>query len=107
MVQPLGNTKGCRICVHGRGHLKYAHDTPTNYLELLICFLIVKLFNIFLYFSRMNYLPFQIGIVTFFLSAILDNLTSTIVMVSLLRKLVPPSEYRKYDFFQLACYICT
>ncbi|CAN6179872.1 unnamed protein product [Urochloa humidicola] len=36
-----------------------------------------------------------IGIVTFFLSAILDNLTSTIVMVSLLRKLVPPSEYRK------------
>ena len=46
----------------------------------------------------MNYLPFQIGIVTFFLSAILDNLTSTIVMVSLLRKLVPPSEYRKYDF---------
>ncbi|CAD6225612.1 unnamed protein product [Miscanthus lutarioriparius] len=36
-----------------------------------------------------------IGIVTFFLSSILDNLTSTIVMVSLLRKLVPPSEYRK------------
>ncbi|KOM26736.1 hypothetical protein LR48_Vigan311s000500 [Vigna angularis] len=37
----------------------------------------------------------QIGFVTFFLSAVLDNLTSTIVMVSLLRKLVPPSEYRK------------
>ncbi|KAL6596986.1 hypothetical protein ACP70R_047120 [Stipagrostis hirtigluma subsp. patula] len=36
-----------------------------------------------------------VGIVTFFLSAILDNLTSTIVMVSLLRKLAPPSEYRK------------
>lgn len=36
-----------------------------------------------------------IGFVTFFLSSILDNLTSTIVMVSLLRKLVPPSEYRK------------
>ncbi|TVU10737.1 hypothetical protein EJB05_44283 [Eragrostis curvula] len=36
-----------------------------------------------------------IGIVTFFLSSILDNLTSTIVMVSLLRKLVPPSDYRK------------
>ena len=98
MVQRPGNTKGRKICVHGRSHLKYAHDTPTNYLELLICFLIVKLFNILLYFSRMNYLPFQIGIVTFFLSAILDNLTSTIVMVSLLRKLVPPSEYRKYDF---------
>ncbi|KAK3129274.1 hypothetical protein QOZ80_6BG0475930 [Eleusine coracana subsp. coracana] len=36
-----------------------------------------------------------IGIVTFFLSSVLDNLTSTIVMVSLIRKLVPPSEYRK------------
>ncbi|MED6159217.1 Sodium/proton antiporter 1 [Stylosanthes scabra] len=36
-----------------------------------------------------------IGIVAFFLSSVLDNLTSTIVMVSLLRKLVPPSEYRK------------
>lgn len=42
----------------------------------------------------------QVGFVTFFLSSILDNLTSTIVMVSLLRKLVPPSEYRKYgDLF--------
>ncbi|KAF2294642.1 hypothetical protein GH714_014086 [Hevea brasiliensis] len=30
-----------------------------------------------------------VGFVTFFLSSILDNLTSTIVMVSLLRKLVP------------------
>ncbi|GMH02851.1 hypothetical protein Nepgr_004690 [Nepenthes gracilis] len=36
-----------------------------------------------------------VGFVTFFLSSILDNLTSTIIMVSLLRKLVPPSEYRK------------
>ncbi|XP_031393755.1 sodium/proton antiporter 1 [Punica granatum] len=36
-----------------------------------------------------------VGFVTFFLSSILDNLTSTIVMVSLLRKLVPQSEYRK------------
>ncbi|KAI3675325.1 hypothetical protein L1987_84914 [Smallanthus sonchifolius] len=36
-----------------------------------------------------------IGFVTFFLSSVLDNLTSTIVMVSLLRKLVPPSDYRK------------
>ncbi|KAF2294636.1 hypothetical protein GH714_014013 [Hevea brasiliensis] len=36
-----------------------------------------------------------VGFVTFFLSSILDNLTSTIVMVSLLRKLVPPSEYRR------------
>ncbi|ONK64900.1 uncharacterized protein A4U43_C07F31260 [Asparagus officinalis] len=37
----------------------------------------------------------QVGFVTFFLNSVLDNLTSTIVMVSLLRKLVPPSEYRK------------
>lgn len=36
-----------------------------------------------------------VGFITFFLSSILDNLTTTIVMVSLLRKLVPPSEYRK------------
>lgn len=43
-----------------------------------------------------NFLDFQVGFVTFFLSSILDNLTSTIVMVSLLRKLVPASEYRKY-----------
>lgn len=37
-----------------------------------------------------------VGFVTFFLSSVLDNLTSTIVMVSLLRKLVPQSEYRKF-----------
>lgn len=37
-----------------------------------------------------------IGFVTFLLSSVLDNLTSTIVMVSLLRKLVPPSEFRKF-----------
>uniref|UniRef100_A0A1D1Y6V9 Putative transporter Rv2685/MT2759 n=1 Tax=Anthurium amnicola TaxID=1678845 RepID=A0A1D1Y6V9_9ARAE len=37
-----------------------------------------------------------VGFVTFFLSSVLDNLTSTIVMVSLLRKLVPPSEYRRF-----------
>ncbi|XP_024163566.2 sodium/proton antiporter 2 isoform X2 [Rosa chinensis] len=36
-----------------------------------------------------------VGFVTFFLSSILDNLTCTIVMVSLLRKLVPPSDFRK------------
>ncbi|KAK7280332.1 hypothetical protein RJT34_25395 [Clitoria ternatea] len=35
-----------------------------------------------------------IGFVTFFLSAILDNLTCTIVMISLLRRIVLPSEYR-------------
>jgi Na+/H+ antiporter NhaD/arsenite permease-like protein len=35
-----------------------------------------------------------IGFITFFLSAILDNLTTTIVMVSLLRKLVPSHKDR-------------
>lgn len=35
-----------------------------------------------------------IGFATFFLSAILDNLTTTIVMVSLLRKLVPEQQDR-------------
>ncbi|HSX25706.1 MAG TPA: sodium:proton antiporter NhaD [Chlamydiales bacterium] len=35
-----------------------------------------------------------LGLVTFFLSAILDNLTTTIVMVSLLRKLVPDKQDR-------------
>ncbi|VAI30669.1 unnamed protein product [Triticum turgidum subsp. durum] len=48
-----------------------------------------------------------IGFVTFFLSSILDNLTSTIVMVSLLRKLVPPSEYRKYNLYYLSNFLCT
>ncbi|XP_029126530.1 sodium/proton antiporter 1 isoform X2 [Cajanus cajan] len=36
-----------------------------------------------------------IGFVTFFLSSVLDSLASTIVMISLLRKLVPPTEYQK------------
>jgi Na+/H+ antiporter NhaD/arsenite permease-like protein len=35
-----------------------------------------------------------IGIITFFLSAVLDNLTATIVMVSLLRKLIPSDKDR-------------
>ncbi|KAJ7561726.1 hypothetical protein O6H91_03G038800 [Diphasiastrum complanatum] len=37
-----------------------------------------------------------VGGITFFLSSVLDNLTSTIVMVSLLRKLVPDPEQRKF-----------
>lgn len=37
-----------------------------------------------------------IGIFTFFLSSILDNLTSTIVMVSLLRKLIRDPNYRRF-----------
>ncbi|KAE8715536.1 Sodium:hydrogen antiporter 1 isoform 2 [Hibiscus syriacus] len=40
-------------------------------------------------------LMWVVDFVTFFLSAILDNLTSTIVMISLLRKLVPHSEFCK------------
>jgi Na+/H+ antiporter NhaD/arsenite permease-like protein len=36
-----------------------------------------------------------ICLLTFFLSALLDNLTTSIVMVSLLRKIVPESEQRK------------
>ncbi|BAM80229.1 similar to Na+/H+ antiporter [Cyanidioschyzon merolae strain 10D] len=35
-----------------------------------------------------------ISLITFFMSAILDNLTTTIVMVSILRQLVPPSARR-------------
>jgi NhaD family Na+/H+ antiporter len=37
-----------------------------------------------------------IGIVTFFLSAVLDNLTTTIVMVSLLRKLIKEKDTRLF-----------
>lgn len=43
-----------------------------------------------------NTLMWLIGGVTFFMSAVLDNLTSTIVMVSLLRKLCPDPETRKF-----------
>jgi Na+/H+ antiporter NhaD/arsenite permease-like protein len=35
-----------------------------------------------------------VGIISFFLSAVLDNLTTTIVMVSLLRKIIPSPEDR-------------
>jgi Na+/H+ antiporter NhaD/arsenite permease-like protein len=38
----------------------------------------------------------QVGVITFFLSSVLDNLTSTIVMVSLLRKLVSNPEQRRF-----------
>ncbi len=41
------------------------------------------------------YLLWIICILTFFLSALLDNLTTSIVMVSLLRKIMPESEQRK------------
>jgi NhaD family Na+/H+ antiporter len=44
--------------------------------------------------SSKKKLLWLIGVITFFLSAILDNLTSTIVIVSLLRKLVQDREDR-------------
>ena len=37
-----------------------------------------------------------VGLITFFMSAILDNLTTAIVMVTLLRKLISNKETRKY-----------
>ena len=39
-----------------------------------------------------------IAFVTFFLSAVLDNLTTTILMVSLLRKLVPNKQERFFVY---------
>lgn len=43
---------------------------------------------------NLNRLVWVVGLVTFFLSALLDNLTTTIVMVSLLRKIVPDQHRR-------------
>lgn len=39
-------------------------------------------------------LLWTLGIIAFFLSAIIDNLTTTIVLITLLRKLIPKREYR-------------
>lgn len=44
--------------------------------------------------SRSSSLMWLVGIVSFFLSAILDNLTTTIVMISLMRKLLARQEDR-------------
>lgn len=44
--------------------------------------------------SKLSTLVWLVGFVTFFLSAILDNLTTTIVMVSLMRKLLSEHEDR-------------
>ena len=44
---------------------------------------------------------FLIGAVTFFLSAVLDNLTTTILMISILRKLIPEPKER----IKLACLV--
>ncbi|MEZ6133318.1 MAG: sodium:proton antiporter NhaD [Pirellulaceae bacterium] len=43
---------------------------------------------------RKSTLVWIVGVLTFFMSAVLDNLTTTIVMVSLLRKLVPNRDDR-------------
>ncbi|MCA9132080.1 MAG: hypothetical protein KDA45_02960, partial [Planctomycetales bacterium] len=43
---------------------------------------------------RKSSLLWVVGLMTFFMSAALDNLTTTIVMVSLLRKLIPNREDR-------------
>lgn len=41
-------------------------------------------------------LLWSVGLITFFLSSVLDNLTSTIVIISLLRKLIENAQDRKY-----------
>src|SRR3989338_7733594 len=46
--------------------------------------------------SRLSSLMWLVGFVTFFLSAILDNLTTTIVMISLMRKLLAKREDRLF-----------
>ncbi|MFA7281848.1 MAG: sodium:proton antiporter NhaD [Sterolibacterium sp.] len=46
--------------------------------------------------SRLSSLMWLVGFVTFFLSAILDNLTTTIVMISLMRKLLAKHEDRLF-----------
>ena len=46
--------------------------------------------------TKLSTLMWMVGIVTFFLSAILDNLTTTIVMVSLMKKLLGKREDRLF-----------
>lgn len=46
--------------------------------------------------SKLSSLMWLVGFVTFFLSAILDNLTTTIVMISLMRKLLSKHEDRLF-----------
>lgn len=46
--------------------------------------------------SKLSTLMWLVGCVTFFLSAILDNLTTTIVMISLMRKLLDKHEDRLF-----------
>ena len=44
--------------------------------------------------AKLSSLMWQVGLVTFFLSAILDNLTTTIIMVSLMKKILDKQEDR-------------
>jgi Na+/H+ antiporter NhaD/arsenite permease-like protein len=46
--------------------------------------------------DRVIKLLWIVGLITFFMSAVLDNLTTSIVMVTLLRKLISNKETRKY-----------
>jgi Na+/H+ antiporter NhaD/arsenite permease-like protein len=46
--------------------------------------------------TRQSSLMWLVGVVTFFLSAMLDNLTTTIVMISLMRKLIDNHEDRLF-----------
>lgn len=46
--------------------------------------------------TKLSSLMWLVGFVTFFLSAVLDNLTTTIVMISLLRKLLGKAEDRLF-----------
>ena len=47
-------------------------------------------------FKKKRLLFFVIGFITFFLSALLDNLTTTIIMISLCKKIIPEKEQRFY-----------
>lgn len=58
-------------------------------VELVDCHKGFKVITDLIHTNSKKKMLWLIGFVTFFLSAILDNLTTTIVMVSLLRKLVP------------------
>jgi NhaD family Na+/H+ antiporter len=63
-------------------------------VELVDCHRGFKIITDLIHTSSKKKLLWIMGFTTFFLSAILDNLTTTIVMISLLRKLVPDQKDR-------------
>jgi len=63
-------------------------------VELIDCHKGFKIITDLIQTSSKKKLLWFLGVFTFFLSAILDNLTTTIVIVSLLRKLVPDTQDR-------------